>query len=86
MESGPQPGGINRDDWLSALREADHADCPESDALTIAELGEILGAQRLATTNRVKRMIAAGTAVKTTKRIRRGDGAVITVTAYRLVK
>jgi len=77
---------INRDQWLEAVREATERPLPPSDALTIKELGELLGVDRFGATRRINAVIALKRAEKTTKSIRRSDGVVVRVTAYRLIQ
>ena len=75
---------INRDEWLAAVKDAEATPLPESGALTLQEVAAIIGLKRQAAELRVKLMLQAGTATKTTKQIRRTDGHIVTVTAYRL--
>ncbi len=77
---------INRDEWLKALHDATHAPLPESDAITAVEFGDLIGVQRAQAYKRLVQMEKAGKATRTTKPLRRSDGSVVTVAAYRLVK
>ena len=77
---------ITRDDWLSAVKEAREVTIPESDALTMQELASLLGLRRTATRLQLNTLISTGRAVKTTKQVRRLDGRVVVVPAYRLVE
>lgn len=78
--------GISRDDWLAALQEAREAPLPESDALTIRELADLVGVSRVQMWRRVEVMVKAGTAIPTLKLIRRNTTGTMRVPAYRLVK
>ena len=78
---------ITRDDWLSAVKEATvEVPLPESDALTMQELADLLGCKRTAARLRLKVLIGNGRAVRTTKLVRRSDGSVTALPAYRLVE
>jgi hypothetical protein len=76
---------ITRDDWLNALHEAVHAPLPETDALTVVELAEVFGVGREQARRRVNVLIANGRAERTRKQIRRADGGVLSVPAFRLL-
>lgn len=87
MESGPIPGGITRDEWLAALNEAAQPLPPEeTDTMSAVELAKMFGVSRHTMNFRLERLMEMGKAERTTKRIRRTNGSVITVTAYRLIK
>ena len=76
---------ISRDDWLTALKEAEDAPLPVSDALTVEEFAALIGMKTGAARKRLLLMLAAGTVVQTTKQFRRSDQRIATATAYRLV-
>ena len=87
MEPGPKPGGITRDEWLTALNEAAQPEPPaETDLKTALELAEMSGVSRHTMNIRLARLVAQGKAERTTKPFKRTNGSVITVTAYRLIK
>lgn len=85
LRSEPTKPRVDRDAWLTAIRDAQAADLPSSDALTVAELGALLGFKKEAAARRAQMLVAAGKAEKTTKRVMITDGQVRTVTAYRLL-
>ena len=74
---------IDRDAWLTALGETAVVD--DREALTVLEFGALLGLGRNAAERRVKRLVAEGKAVQTTKRIPYPSGGSRPVTAYKLV-
>ena len=76
---------ISRDDWLSAMNDAMHAPLPPSDALTVVELAEVFGVQREQARRRAHVLVSSGKAEHTTKQVRRANGGVITVPAFRLL-
>lgn len=76
--------GISRDEWLSALREADPTSNP--DALTRQELGAMLGLQETATKIRIRKLIADGKLVPAKKQITDASGRPQVVAAYLLTK
>lgn len=75
---------ISRDAWLAALHGAADAGDPES--MTSGELGDLLGVTRRTALEHARRLIKAGKAERTTKRIRRGNGYLQVVTSYRLLR
>lgn len=77
---------INRDEWLAAVKAANEAPIPESDAISVNEFAEIVGIERSFASKRLKRMVDAGLAERTKKAARRADGGLIWIPAYRLVK
>ena len=76
----------NYDEWMAAMKAAIEAPIPESDALTVLEFGALVGIERSHASKRLKAMVAQGTAEYVKKQIRRADGGVIWVPAYRLSK
>lgn len=78
--------GINRDDWLSAYKAAMDAPLPPSDALTVKEFGALIGFNHSHAHKRLKLMVETGIAELTKKQVRRDDGGIISVPAYRLKK
>ncbi len=76
---------ITRTDWLKALDDAKNAPLPESDAITAVEFADMIGVQRAQAYHRLMAMERIGKVQRTTKLIRRGDGSVLKVAAYRLI-
>lgn len=76
---------INRDEWLNAVKAAEHV-VPESDALTLLEFGALIGKARSGAKRRMDNLLASGKAIRVTKLVRRADGAVVTACAYQLLK
>ena len=77
---------IDRDDWLAAVHAAQNAPLPESDAITVSEFSKLIGLERCQSAVRLKRMLEAGMVEATTKLVRRINGQVVSVPAYRLLK
>lgn len=76
---------ITRDDWLSAMKEAIFAPLPETDALSIKELADLFQCQRNRASQKVQILVSAGLAEETTKLVRRSNGGVVRIPAYRLL-
>lgn len=76
--------GISRDEWMSALGEAEIPNDPS--ALTMTEIGELLRLGRDATKERVSRLLKEGKATKAQKWATDSAGRKIRVPAYKLVK
>ena len=76
---------ITRDEWLVALREAD-PQIDEQAALTTQEFGTIAKLKTTQAKVKLKRLVQAGLARATTKRIIDITGRAQVVTAYQLVK
>lgn len=76
---------INREEWLSALKDAGLEQVNDPHAVTIREFGVMFGLKD----NSARRQLAAleklGRATKTQKRFTDSVGRVITTTAYRLL-
>ncbi len=77
---------ITRDEWLTAIKDAQVLPRPEPDVFTMQELAGLLGMGRQAATQRVRLLVTAGKVEQTVKVIRASDGRLRTVTAYRLLK
>ena len=75
---------ISRDEWLAALNEAGISDVDDQDALTVDEFGAMFGIDRQTADRRLKKLEAAGKAVKTRKRCA-PHGRLIWYVAYKLV-
>jgi hypothetical protein len=87
MERRPKPGGIDRSIWLKALGEVQTAPLEDDPhVITTMEFARLLGVGRAKAEHRLKQMVTAGKAAHTEKRIRRVDGHVMCVTAYRLIQ
>lgn len=76
---------ITRDDWLLAMKEAIFAPLPETDALSIKELADLFQCQRNRASQKVQILVSAGLAEETTKLVRRSNGGVVRIPAYRLL-
>lgn len=74
---------INREAWLKAIEATEEACDP--DALTIPELSEMLGLKNTTTKERVKKLVAQGTAILTRKKQVDTTGRTQRVVAYRLI-
>jgi hypothetical protein len=77
---------ITRDEWLSALQEADLAP-PDDDprAVTIAEFQQMFGLKRCAATRTLQELEKAGKAKRTNKMSVTPAGRRIYYVAYRLL-
>lgn len=75
---------ISRDEWLAALEEVAHVD--DQGALTMRDLGALLGLRPTATKERVNKLVTEGKARLVRKRIQDTTGRSQWVPAYRLVK
>ena len=78
--------GITRDEWLTALREAGESDEDDRAAITCTEFMAMMGVDRQTARRRLEKLVAVGTAIRTTKRERATDGRVVRCIGYRLVK
>lgn len=76
---------INRDAWLTALKEASEQDS-NPDALTATEIGDLYGKSKSATLILIRKMLADGKMQFVKKRITDSTGRGQVVSAYRLVK
>lgn len=78
-------GGIARNAWLAALEEVQTAEPPsDPHVMTVMEFGALIGMGRARAEHRLKLLVAAGKATRCEKRIRRADGHLMSVAAYRL--
>jgi hypothetical protein len=79
--------GITRDDWLTAMREAQgQAPAPDDPSvLTVQEFAALMGICRATAEKRMRALVASGKATHTTKPARRLNGVVSAISAYRLV-
>lgn len=77
---------ISREQWLKALDEAQPKVEDDPTLLTVLELCEVFGLGRTAMRERVKLMVKAGTAIKSSKWIVDVTGRRQRASAYRLVK
>jgi hypothetical protein len=74
--------GISRDEWLKALGE----DMPNDPAaLTTYEIATLLGLERTAAKDRVRRLLQEGKAMRACKWIVNGAGVRTRVPAYKLI-
>lgn len=76
---------INRDEWLSALKDAGLVQANDPKAVTIREFGEMFGLKDNAARRRLVELERVGRAKKTAKRFTDSAGRLITTTAYRLL-
>lgn len=78
---------ITRDDWLKALEEANaiRVDTDPS-VVTLYEFAELMGVAYATARNRLTRLVKAGKAVQTTKRVLTPDRRVRTLLAFKLKK
>ncbi len=74
---------VNRDEWLLALHATD-VECDPS-ALTVREIGQLLGIGRDAALKRAAALVATGKATRTQKRIVDAAGRPQIKPAYRLI-
>lgn len=78
---------INRDEWLAAVKAANEAPLPETDTVTIVEFADLIGMERAQASKRMRGLVTTGLAQRAPKKlVRRADGGIIAVPAYRLVK
>lgn len=77
---------IAHEAWMAALADVEATPLEEdASALTVQQFAAELGIGRHAAESKLKKLIDAGKVTRVTKRIRRCDGQMITVNAYRLV-
>ncbi len=81
------PQAITRDDWLAAIAEtsASRAD-QDPDLLSYAEFQALMKITYGTALRRTRELVAAGRAIKATKRTVTPDGRLRTVVAFRLKK
>lgn len=77
--------GINRDQWLGALRDAGMPHEDDQQAVTIRDFMTMLGLKREAARRRLDALVDAGKAVRTSKREARSNGSAHAAVAYRLL-
>ena len=79
---------ITREDWLSALTEAEGGPVPSPDDLTVltaSELRALWQTARTTTQNRINALLKAGVLEPARKRTRAATGEYRTTAAYRLL-
>lgn len=75
-----------RDEWLDALRVAEHATTPEDpNALTSAELADKYGQHQGTMQKKLRRLLAEGKVARTWKYQINSAGARLKVPAYRMI-
>jgi len=77
---------ISRDEWLEALRDVTAPLEENSDAIMVREFAEILGVSHGQAGRKMRQLVASNRAVQVRRQLRRSDGGVIYVPAYRLIK
>lgn len=77
---------INREAWEQARQEALNAPLPDTDALMTRELAELWQVTHGHAGKLARRLVSVGKAEFTRKQVRRTDGGVVWVPAYRLLK
>lgn len=79
---------ITRDLWIKELAAVEQLqlDAQDPRVLTTAEFMELARCQRVTATLKLRKLVEAGKAVHTKKTIRRVDGGIQTVPAYRLLE
>jgi hypothetical protein len=78
---------ITRDDWLNAIKEAHAAQADQDPSLlSYYEFADLLGVALGTAVKRLNVLVAAGRAIRTTKRAITPDGRCRTVVAFRLKK
>lgn len=80
--------GINKDEWMAAIKAACDQPPPPTDAITILEFAEMIGVERSQASKRMHALVRQGLAEVTKKQTRRGGeiGHWVWVPAYRLLK
>ncbi len=83
----PKPAKITRDDWLSAIAETSESRADQDPSLlSYAEFQVLMNVAYGTALRRLRELVAAGRAVRTTKRMVTQDGRLRTVVAFRLKK
>lgn len=77
---------ITREDWLHALDEAGVKPVDDRDATTIAEFAELTGLTIWMAAYRLRKFVAAGKAIRTSKRGPDSFGRIKQLAAYRLIE
>jgi len=75
---------INRDEWLSALRDAGLYQEVDSDSLTVQEYADMMGLKRAKAQRQLLALVAAGKAARTHKRVIDSNGRQYVYTAFKL--
>ena len=75
---------ITRDEWLSALREAEGDEPNDPSLLTACEYADLIGVCATTARAHLRRLVAGGKAVRLSKRIRGIDNKRRIVPAWRL--
>ena len=79
--------GINRDEWLAAVKEAEEAlHTQDTDAITTREFMALTGLGSTTAKKRLSQWAETGKVVATEKYILNSRGFLVKVLAYRLVK
>lgn len=76
---------INRDEWLSALKDAGLHEDGDPNALTAKEFATMFGLKETTARHRLAALVAAGKATPTKKRSIDGRGHALVFVAYRLL-
>jgi hypothetical protein len=85
----PAKTGITRDDWLSALKEADEASKPvtrEPDVMSVREFAEMSGCAETTAKVKIRNLLAAGLVERVNIYLRRSNGTRFPSSGYRLLK
>lgn len=75
---------INRDEWLSALKDAGLEQVDDQRALTASEFASMMGLKLTTARHRLIALVGTGKATVTTKRAADSRGHIVFCTAYRL--
>lgn len=89
MEPGSQSGGmtgITRDDWLKALADVGKSSVDDQGAVTVLEFAVMFNIPRSTASHHLRKLEAAGRAIRTQKRGRNDYGRDVRYIAYRLVQ
>ncbi len=76
--------GISRDEWLTALKDAEIEPEHDADAVTIHEFAAMFGLKMGAAKHRLETLVELGKATRTRKRQPSVSGRMIGYIAYRL--
>ena len=79
-------GGINREAWLAAIRDAQAAPVVDEDpnVITATEFSALIGKCRWSARNILEALVLADRASRALTKRRRVDGVVVSYPAYRL--
>lgn len=75
---------INRDEWLSAMKDAGLHDEGDPESLTVMEFATLMGLKRTTAQRCLSGLVEAGKARQTKKRIMDSQQRAVIVTSYRL--